>query len=195
MGREPARIEGQGELFAGLVDGTEEEQRDAIGAPAVEHGQDAEDVPEFAAAVEGQVVAEHPVATCCAWCGVEIVYSGAGRPRRYCSKNHRNRASELRTVEARIGRQVAAGLVRTDPVREVIRQVVEVERVVETVREARVPLEPATAREWQSVLQLLAGQVATGGLGVYDHARVYAAVAKVLVALNDAHPGGLKNLR
>lgn len=57
-------------------------------------------------------------------------YAGRGRPASYCSKSCRNRAWEVRSAEPRLQRDIAAGVVRTEPVREVIRQTVVETRLV-----------------------------------------------------------------
>src|SRR5690625_2221354 len=76
----------------------------------------------------------------CAWCGTEISprTRGKGRPRRYCSPAHRQRAYEVRTARERQERDQAAGTARGDdePVREVVREVVTRTRVV------RSPVQP-----------------------------------------------------
>ena len=137
--------------------------------------------------IEQQIV-ERPVGRECGWCGIWVPYSGRGRPAAYCSKAHRNRASELRTTAARLQRDIAAGRIPDGPRREVIER---------TVVEVRVPAAPSRAREWEQLLDELAAQLAdTAGLGRrhYDHPRIYAALMRVLGALDAAGPGGIQRL-
>jgi len=147
-------------------------------------------------------VTERVVGRDCEHCGTWVDYSGTGRPPRYCSKNCRNRASELRTAEARIGRQLAAGQLRTEPVREVIERTTE--RVIERTRTRYAALPaaaqpaPATAREWAAQLHQLAADLRAPGplqRRHFDHRHLHHALADVLAALNDVHPGGLADLQ
>ncbi|MFE3454970.1 hypothetical protein ACFXJ8_39210 [Nonomuraea sp. NPDC059194] len=120
----------------------------------------------------------------CAWCRYPVPYSGRGRPPSYCSKSCRNRAWEVRSAEARLQRDIAAGVLRTEPVREVI-------------RETRVePLTPTTARQWLDHLEELAGQVREDELGRqhWHHVKLYAALVAVVAELGAAYPGGLAYL-
>lgn len=129
----------------------------------------------------------------CAFCGSWIDYSGAGRYPTYCSKSCRNRAWEVRSAERRLGRTLTAGAgtVATtgEPVREVVTRVVrEHPRGVRT---------PTAAAEWTRHLEELARQLRAEQLGRehWNHGRLFAAVTEVLAALDEAHPGGLDNLR
>jgi hypothetical protein len=84
------------------------------------------------ATVQGPATADQPVseavvARSCAWCGREMaITQRTGRPRRYCSKNCRNRASEARTTAPRLAMQLAAGRLGAGPVREVVERTVTV---------------------------------------------------------------------
>lgn len=167
----------------------------------------------------GRLIAERvtvrPVGRECDWCGTWVPYSGRGRPAAYCSKSCRNRASELRTIEARLGRQLATGALRSRPVREVVERTTE--RVIE--RRGAVGQEPpaaalagpdamavlagdalavpTTAREWNRVLEALAaGLEQPGPLRArhYDHRHIHRGLMRVLYALDQAHPGGLADL-
>ncbi|MFF5115059.1 hypothetical protein [Streptosporangium sp. NPDC000509] len=132
----------------------------------------------------------------CGWCGVHVPYSGRGRPPSYCSKSCRNRAWEVRSAEARLQRDIAAGTVRTGPVREVIRETVVETRVVPAPREPDEPGEgsavPATAQQWLAQLAALTAQLREGELGRqhWYHARLYNAMIGALVDLGEAYPGG-----
>ncbi|MER5624338.1 hypothetical protein ABT061_25220 [Streptosporangium sp. NPDC002544] len=136
----------------------------------------------------------------CGWCGVHVAYSGRGRPAIYCSKSCRNRAWEVRSAEARLQRDIAAGTVRTEPVREVVRETVVQTRFVPAPCE---PAElgagsavPATAQQWLAHLEELAAQLREGELGRqhWYHARLYNAMIGALVDLGAAYPGGLDYL-
>ncbi|QXJ27056.1 hypothetical protein AGRA3207_007853 (plasmid) [Actinomadura graeca] len=163
----------------------------------------------------GDRVTERLAGRDCRWCGTWVPYRGTGRPRDYCSKSCRNRASEVRTIEARLGRQLAAGRLRTAPVREVVERVVE--RVIERPAAPARPDEnedegrdeemavlagdvlavPATAREWRHVLDLLATALTEPGplrARHYDHRHIHHGLVAVLRALDHAHPGGLADL-
>lgn len=96
----------------------------------------------------------------CAWCRNPVPYSGRGRPPTYCSKSCRNRAWEVRSAEARLRRDIAADVLRTEPVREVIRET----RFIAAPPEDTEPLAPATARAWLAELEELARQVREGEL-------------------------------
>ncbi|MFG2441093.1 hypothetical protein [Streptomyces sp. NPDC048508] len=58
----------------------------------------------------------------CAWCGDPVVYTGRGRPPRYCGPVHRRRAWEVRTAEERAGRPVSDGGRTSEPVREIVQR-------------------------------------------------------------------------
>ena len=106
---------------------------------------------------EKSVVRERLVQRDCGWCGRPVKYAGTGRPRKFCSDAHKTRHWELTTVLDRLEADVAAGLVRTEAVREVIERVVTVERTVTLqprVEYAR-PARPASAREWTALVQPL----------------------------------------
>lgn len=66
------------------------------------------------------------VSRTCAWCGEPVPYTGRGRPPKYCSKSHRNRAWEVSTAARRQERDRQADAARgeDEPVREVIRETV-----------------------------------------------------------------------
>ena len=66
------------------------------------------------------------VSRTCAWCGEPVPYTGRGRPPKYCSKAHRNRAWEVSTAARRQERDRQADAARgeDEPVREVIRETV-----------------------------------------------------------------------
>jgi hypothetical protein len=132
---------------------------------------------------------ERLVSRTCAWCGAEIPYSGKGRPRAYCSKAHRNRAWEIRTAAARAGDTPAAA----EPVREVVERTTTVQKRIVVPGP---PATPTTAGEWTTLLAVLALQLHEGRLGRehWHHARIYTALAGVLTALDQAHPGGLDRL-
>ena len=141
------------------------------------------------------------VSRTCEWCGREMSYSGRGRPRRYCSQAHRQRAYELRTALARRDADRAAGRARgaEEPVREVVRETV-VRTVTRTVRGpvVEVPVErpvvPTRAREVQAVLEDAADAVMDGRIQHYDHRRLWQGVARLMAALDAAHPGGIDAL-
>ncbi|MFJ4674235.1 hypothetical protein [Kitasatospora purpeofusca] len=106
---------------------------------------------------EKSVVRERLVQRDCAWCGQPVKYAGTGRRPKFCSDAHRTRHWELRTVLDRLEADVAAGLVRTEAVREVVERVVTVERTVTLqprVEPAR-PARPASAKEWTGLVQPL----------------------------------------
>ncbi len=150
------------------------------------------------------------VSRTCGWCGKEIDLRGRrGRPPKYCGKKHRNKAYEVRSAEARLGRELAAGTLAADPVREVVDREIRIEvPVIRTVEvAARHPMPsarpadpmsstgtPATARGWQDHLAALEEQIRSGGIRHYDHRRVYAALGRVASAIDAAHPGGLTAL-
>lgn len=168
----------------------------------------------------GRLIAERvtvrPVGRECEWCGTWVPYSGRGRPAAYCSKTCRNRASELRTIEARLGRQLAAGTLRSRPVREVVERTTE--RVIErraVVRQEPPAAPPAapddamavlagdaftvptTAREWSHVLEALAAALEQPGplrARHFDHRHIHRGLMRALYALDRAHPGGLADL-
>ncbi|WP_440088983.1 DUF4158 domain-containing protein [Streptosporangium sp. LJ11] len=82
----------------------------------------------------------------------------------YCSKSCRNRAWEVRSAEARLQRDIAAGAARSEPVREVIRQTVAQTRPAPSPAERSAPAVSAAAG-WMALLQELAEQLREGELG------------------------------
>jgi hypothetical protein len=129
-------------------------------------------------------VRETVIARTCAWCGREMaITQRTGRPRRYCSKNCRNRASEARTTAPRLAMQLSAGRLATAPVREVVER---------TVTE---PVVPGDAHGWVTALGELARQLADPATKTsrehWQHRRILTALAQATAALDRAHPGGL----
>ena len=157
----------------------------AAGALAREHMLPGMDDPQAS-------VVRHPGERTCAWCGRPVPYRGTGRPAKYCSKAHRNRAWEVRTAQARLGRDLAAGLASSEPVREVVREVVTVTRTVPGP-----PAAPDGARQWTDMLAELAAQVRGGNLGEqhWHHARLMIALESVAAAIDARYPGGLAAMR
>ncbi|GGL56668.1 hypothetical protein [Planomonospora parontospora] len=143
----------------------------------------------------------------CAWCREMVPYSGRGRPAVYCSKACRNRAWEVRSAERRLQRDIAAGVLRTEPVRELIRETVTETRTVTVRPKPPAPPKPAkpspepgvptSARAWIALLEALGEQLRDGELGRqhWHHARLYNALVEAVVDLGDAYPGGLDYLR
>ncbi|MFD5415239.1 hypothetical protein [Streptomyces nojiriensis] len=97
-----------------------------------EHGQP---VAEY----ETVHVQERLVKRTCAWCGVELRYSGTGRPAKFCSAGHRKRAHERDKAKAELGLADAPPTVR-----EVIERTETVVRTV--VRKGPTVLHPVPAR-------------------------------------------------
>ncbi|MEV3986906.1 hypothetical protein [Nonomuraea sp. NPDC049758] len=131
----------------------------------------------------------------CAWCATYISYSGRGRPPRYCSKSCRNRAWEVRTAERRLQRDIATAAVRAEPVREVHTQTTVRTRTRVEIRVERRP--PATAQDWVKHLAALTDQLRAGGSLApqhWHHNKLYNALMKALMAVGEAHPGGLDRL-
>ncbi len=121
----------------------------------------------------------------CAWCGREMtITQRTGRPRRYCSKNCRNRASEARTLAPRLALKLAAGRLATQPVREVV--------------ERTATVNPADAQGWAAVLGELARQLADPASKTsrehWQHRRILTALTQATAALNRAHPGGIDRI-
>ena len=143
------------------------------------------------------------VSRTCEWCGREMAYAGRGRPPRYCSQAHRQRAYELRTALARRDADRAAGRARgaEEPVREVVRETV-VRTVTRTVRgpvvevpvEVERPVVPTRAHEVQAVLEDTADAVMAGRIPHWDHRRLWQGVARLMAALDATHPGGVDTL-
>ncbi|MFE9247072.1 hypothetical protein [Nocardiopsis sp. NPDC006938] len=75
-----------------------------------------------------ETVREKVISRTCEWCGRRIAprTKGRGRQRRYCSPAHRQRAYEVRTAQARLERDRAAGTARLEdePVRELVERTV-----------------------------------------------------------------------
>lgn len=87
---------------------------------------------------------ERVVERTCAWCGTPIAIGRrGGRPRRYCTRSHRQRDYELRTALARRERDRQAGTARAAD--EPVREVVERTRVRTVVRTVRAPAEEGGA--------------------------------------------------
>ncbi len=121
----------------------------------------------------------------CAWCGREMtVTQRTGRPRRYCSKNCRNRASEARTLAPRLALKIAAGRLATEPVREVV--------------ERTAPVNPTDAHGWAAVLGELARQLTDPTSRTsrehWQHRRILTALTEATAALDHAHPGGIDRI-
>ncbi|MGW9351706.1 hypothetical protein [Nocardiopsis flavescens] len=143
------------------------------------------------------------VSRTCGWCGETVPYTGKGRPPKYCSKAHRNRAWEVRSAAARLEADREAGAAAADgePVREVIRETV----TRTATRSARVevprpypverPARPGKAREVEEYLDQVAAAVRRGDIGHYDHRRLLRSVRAVLAAIDATYPGGLERLR
>lgn len=152
-------------------------------------GEDVEDVRQDVAVVR------RLVAVTCAWCGTSVRYSGTGRRPRYCGRACRQRAYEARTADQRT---TAATIPHQEPVREVVREVEVRTRVVRPRVKAPAPVvvEPRTADQWAATLQVLVDQLGDRGHNVahqhWKHRKLQAALAAALVALDRAHPGGLK---
>jgi len=159
----------------------------------------------------------------CAWCGTEISprTRGKGRPRRYCSPAHRQRAYEVRTARERQERDQAAGTARGDdePVREVVREVVTRTRVVRSPvqppglypGEAYAPRPdpweptetgPPRARELQRLLTRAAAAIAQGQYSLAEIERITRGANQVSTAADRYHeelmtepPKGRRNRR
>lgn len=109
---------------------------------------------------------ERPLQTPCQWCGNAVAQPSTGRLLRYCDRSCRQRAYEARTAARRLGADVDAGVVRTEPA----------ERIVERVVRARYP---RTAAGWEGALQELRAQLADGRLGPWHGERIARAIAAV----------------
>lgn len=121
----------------------------------------------------------------CAWCGREMTLTQrTGRPRRYCSKNCRNRASEARTLAPRLALKLAAGRLTTEPVREVVQRTTTVN--------------PTDAHGWATVLGELTRQLADPTSQTsrehWQHRRIMTALTQATTALDHAHPGGIDRI-
>ncbi|MFC5835108.1 hypothetical protein [Nonomuraea insulae] len=123
-------------------------------------------------------------------------YSGRGRPALYCSKAHRNRAWEVRTAEQRLQRDIAAAAACAEPVREVVTETVTRTRTRVETRLERRP--PTAAQDWVKHLAELTRQLEPGGNlngEHWYHGRLYGALLDVVVALGDAYPAGIDQLK
>ena len=134
----------------------------------------------------------------CAWCGeVMTLTQHTGRPRQYCSKSCRNRASELRTIAPRLSRDLAAGRVTTGPVREIVERTVTITDTAPP-RTVVVQRAPGNSKQWQEELRSLAVQLLDPRSNTarehWQHNRLLTALQDVLAALNHAHPGGLAHI-
>lgn len=124
---------------------------------------------------------EREIQSPCGWCGQAIVQPVRGRKLRYCDRSCRQRAYELRTAQARHGRDLAADRVRVEPAGRVV------ERVIQ-------PRHPTTTAAWEATLAVLAEQMHTGRIAPHDHARIRHVLAGVQTALGvttapDVTPG------
>ena len=176
-----------------------------------EHHGDGQDPPEVdpqgrpyvGKARVTQTTRRRLVSRTCAWCGEPVPYSGKGRPAKYCSKAHRNRAWEVRTARQRQERDREAGTAapEQEPVREVVRETVtrtatrsariEVPRPYPVERPAR----PDKAREVADYLDQVAAAVRSRKIMHFEHQRIMRSVRRLLAAIDDTHPGGLERLR
>jgi hypothetical protein len=136
-----------------------------------QHDDDQGDVLQIRERVETR---ERLVSRTCGWCGIEIPYSGSGRPRRFCRDSHRKRANEAARAGLRAEAAAARGERTTEPVREVVertettvRTVVrrgptEVRHIPATRRSGEPFTLPETPQEWYDTLKYLAGDIAAG---------------------------------
>ncbi|WIN00108.1 hypothetical protein ACTOB_003791 [Actinoplanes oblitus] len=113
---------------------------------------------------------EHVVQSPCGWCGEQIQQPPRGRKLRYCDRNCRQRAYEMRTAQARRQADVDAGRIAEQPA----------ERIVERVVRSRVPRTPAG---WEAVLAQLQTQLGDGTIGFWNAGRIQQAL---IGALNQA---------
>jgi hypothetical protein len=122
----------------------------------------------------------------CEWCGDWMPYDGRGRPPRYCSDAHRQRAYELRTAQARTDRDAAAGKLRTEPVREVVERTETVTKtvvrqgqpyVVEVERRPPDIVFPTSSIGWLRMLSVLTVDVRDRRLMLDDTVRAQLAAA------------------
>jgi hypothetical protein len=111
-------------------------------------------------------VTERPLQTPCEWCGSAVRQPPTGRLLRYCDRSCRQRAYEARTAKRRLGADVDAGVVRTEPA----------ERIVERVVRAKHPHNPAG---WETALEELRAQLADGRIGPWHTQRLQRALALV----------------
>jgi hypothetical protein len=119
----------------------------------------------------------------CPVCGRPVSWSGFGRPPTYDRPSCRTRAWEARRAAATAGEDEHQAAADLTP--------------VPAPAAATEPTSPATARQWAALLDTLAVELATGDLGRrhYDHRHLHAALQRVWVALDAAHPGGLDELQ
>ncbi|MFC9431658.1 hypothetical protein [Streptomyces sp. NPDC056987] len=136
----------------------------------------------------------------CEWCGAPVPYTGKGRPPRYCSPAHRNRAYELRRAQERADRPVSEGGRSPEPVREVVERTETVVRTV--VREGpleirRVPARrlsgqpytlPEDVLEWAQMLKHFRGAVAEGRIPAVFREQLAQACEATAKALREAVP-------
>ena len=134
-------------------------------------------MPKTPTRVSGQTIA-------CAWCSREFTLSARGRLPKWCSQSCRQRAWEQRRA-ARSG--VAAV--------EVVRQTVQVEKVVKVTVVQPVPV-PALpfGRAWPGVLAELADQLDRGRVYDRDLIDLEAALRDVLLSL-ERRPAFQRRLR
>ena len=139
------------------------------------------------------VVVEKLISRTCSWCGVEMPYSGKGRPPSFCCKAHRNRAWEVRTAAARQAAAQDAGAAAAGPVREVVERTTVIEKPVVVPSS---PTAPISAGDWCAMLDQLAAQLRGGKVGRehWHHRKLFRALTDVYMALDHAHPGRLENL-
>lgn len=175
--------------------------------PPHNEGQEHDD-PDVIETVHHQVIRRT-----CAWCGTEISprTRGKGRPRRYCSPAHRQRAYEVRTARERQERDQAAGRARRDdePVREVVREVLTRTRVVrspiqspglypgdryapnqdpwEPTEEPSPTSGPPRARELQRLLTRAAAAIAQGQYSLAEIERITRGTSQVGMAADRYH--------
>lgn len=115
---------------------------------------------------------EHIARTPCEWCGVAIRQPPTGRRLLYCSRAHRQRAYEVRTAQARLERDQAAGVVRPEPA----------ERVVERIVQRR---HPGSVSGWERALEELAAQLVDGRITAWDRDRIVRSVDAVRATLSE----------
>ena len=139
------------------------------------------------------IVVEKLVSRTCGWCGVEMPYSGKGRPPSFCCKAHRNRAWEVRTAAARQAAARNVGAAVAGPVREVVERTTVIEKPVVVPGPS---VAPVLAGDWIALLDQLAAQLRGGKVGRehWHHRKLFRALTDVYMALDNAHPGSLENL-
>ena len=149
-----------------------------------------------------QTTRQRLVSRTCGWCGEPVPYSGKGRPPKYCSKSHRNRAWEIRSATARLEADRQAGTAAADgePVREVIRETL----IRTATRSARIevprpypverPARPDTAREAADYIDQVAAAVRDRRIMHFEHRRIMRSVRHLLAAIDATHPGGISRI-